>query len=88
MAEVRRLLNEVGTGMRQHGPPMFEISDRLKGINSTLKGMGRGLDPSLFQGIDEDTDYIQKKKYEQFLPGDQVTIEATMRPVRIKGKKY
>lgn len=48
MAEVKRLLGEVGSGMRQHGPPMFEIGSKLKDINKTLKSLGRDLFCELF----------------------------------------
>ena len=87
MAEIRRLLKEVGHGLNEDGPPMFEIGERLKGINESLREMGCQLDQKLFDGIDHDTDYIKKKKYKRFLPGDRVKIEASLRPVRIKGRR-
>ena len=87
LADVRRLLKEVGTGMNQHGPEMMEFGPKLKNINKMMSDLGCAIDPKLFEGIDEDTDYIRSKKYNQFKPGDRVTIEASLRPVKVNKKR-
>jgi hypothetical protein len=81
------LLKEVGTGMNQHGPEMMEFGPKLKNINKMMSDLGCAIDPKLFEGIDEDTDYIRSKKYNQFKPGDRVTIEASLRPVKVNKKR-
>lgn len=73
--------------MKEHGPEMLEFGSKLKSINKMMEDLGCSLDPKIFDDIDEDTDYIKNKKYKEFLPGDRVKIEATLRPVKTTKRK-
>ena len=52
-----------------------------------MEELGCSVDTKIFDEIDEDTDYIKTKKYKEFLPGDRVKIEATLRPVKTNKRK-
>lgn len=74
--------------MDEYGPEMMEFGSKLKNINKMMGNLGCSINPKIFEGIDEDTYYIKSKKYKQFLPGDKVTIEATIKPVKTRKKKW
>lgn len=73
--------------MNEHGPEMFEFGSKLKSISKMMEELGCSVDTKIFDEIDEDTDYIKTKKYKEFLPGDRVKIEATLRPVKTNKRK-
>lgn len=73
--------------MNEHGPEMLEFGSKLKSISKMMEELGCSVDTKIFDEIDEDTDYIKTKKYKEFLPGDRVKIEATLRPVKTNKRK-
>lgn len=72
--------------MTNHADPLLDIGDQLKGINETLRGLGRNVvDQSLFRDLDKDIEYIKKKKYYNI--DESELMQASIGPVKLKRKK-
>lgn len=73
--------------MTEHANPMLNFGQELKSINKMMQGLGCRIDPKLFEGIDEDTDYIKNKMYKQQPKNVQITVEGTLKPVKTNKRR-